>query len=214
MANDDKQTGANLACSGVVLAAVAVAGTTYLVGPEAPLRGSRPAMTEPQFHQSVTDQDVDARLWQDPFAAITKTIEKTPPDKSEHYEVAAPGGATAAATATHCLTPLATVEIRQSTLMTRRHNAGSPICGGWRGPAAHAVIYMLRGDNGASETDPRATEETADNNWIKTGPHVMIVGAQAKNLFAAYPRDAKPDPTKPYVMWPGTAYEHLMLPVK
>jgi hypothetical protein len=22
------------------------------------------------------------------------------------------------------------------------------------------------------------------------------------------------DPTKPYVMWPGTPYEHLMLPVK
>jgi hypothetical protein len=31
---------------------------------------------------------------------------------------------------------------------------------------------------------------------------------------AAYPRDAKPDPSKPYVMWPGTPYEHWMLPVK
>jgi hypothetical protein len=61
MANDDKQTGANLASSGVVLAALAVAGTSYLVGHEAPLRGSRPAMTEPQFHQSVTGQDIDAQ---------------------------------------------------------------------------------------------------------------------------------------------------------
>jgi len=81
-------------------------------------------------------------------------------------------------------------------------------------PQKLGIIYMLKGDNGASNTDPYATEETANNNWIKTGPHLMIVGAQAKSLFAAYPRDAKPDPTKPYVMWPGTAYEHLVLPVK
>jgi hypothetical protein len=44
--------------------------------------------------------------------------------------------------------------------------------------------------------------------------HVMIVGAEAKNMMQGYPRDAKPDPTKPYVMWLGTPYEHLMLPVK
>jgi hypothetical protein len=40
----------------------------------------------------------------------------------------------------------------------------------------------------------------------------MIVGSGAK-MLSGYPRDAKPDPTKPYVMWPGTPYEHLMLPV-
>jgi hypothetical protein len=81
-------------------------------------------------------------------------------------------------------------------------------------PQKLGFIYMLRGDNGASNTDPYATKETAGNNWIKTGPHVMIVGAEAKSMIAAYPRDAKPDPAKPYVMWPGTVYEHLMLPVK
>jgi len=53
-----------------------------------------------------------------------------------------------------------------------------------------------------------------DNNWIKTGSHVMIVGGEAKSMLQGYPRDAKPDPTKPYVMWAGTPYEHLMLPVK
>jgi hypothetical protein len=73
-------------------------------------------------------------------------------------------------------------------------------------------VYMLAGDRGASNTDPFAEKETPTNNWVKTGPHVMIVGA--KGMTAAYPRDAKADPTKPYVMWPGTPYEHLMLPVK
>lgn len=81
-------------------------------------------------------------------------------------------------------------------------------------PQKLGFIYMLRGDNGTSNTDPFATKETPGNNWIKTGPHVMIVGAEAKTMLQAYPRDAKPDPSKPYVMWPGTPYEHLMLPVK
>ena len=85
-----------------------------------------------------------------------------------------------------------------------------------KGPAPQKLgfIYMLRGDNGTSNTDPYATEETPDNNWIKTGSHVMIVGAEAKSMMQVYPREATPDPTKPYVMWPGTPYEHLMLPVK
>jgi hypothetical protein len=81
-------------------------------------------------------------------------------------------------------------------------------------PQKLGFIYMLRGDNGTGNTDPFAAKETPDNNWSKTGPHVMIVGAEAKSMLQAYPRDAKPDPSKPYVMWPGTPYEHLMLPVK
>jgi hypothetical protein len=104
---------------------------------------------------------------------------------------------------------------------------GSPMCGdkpamewaqAWQdkgaAPQKMGFIYMLRGDNGASNTDPYATKPTADNNWIKTGPHVMIVGAEAKAMLQAYPRDAKPNARSPYVMWPGTPYEHLMLPVK
>jgi hypothetical protein len=74
-------------------------------------------------------------------------------------------------------------------------------------------IYMLAGDTGASNTDPYATEKTADNHWIATGSHVMIVGVAAKDM-KGYPRTAGADPTKPYVMWPGTPYEHLMIPVK
>jgi len=85
-----------------------------------------------------------------------------------------------------------------------------------KGPAPQKLgfIYMLRGDNGASNTDPYATGEKSDNNWVKTGSHVMIVGADAKAMLQAYPRDAKPDPHKPYVMWAGSPYEHLMLPVQ
>jgi hypothetical protein len=77
------------------------------------------------------------------------------------------------------------------------------------------LVYALAGDTGASNTDPWATAKTADNHWVETGPHVMIVGAAAKTMAGAgYQRTADPDPAKPYVMWPGSPYEHLMIPVK
>ena len=43
--------------------------------------------------------------------------------------------------------------------------------------------------------------------------HMMIVGAAAKTM-GGYSRTTDPDPTKPYVMWPGSPHEHLMIPVK
>lgn len=79
-------------------------------------------------------------------------------------------------------------------------------------PAQNGFMYMLSGDAGASNTDPYATEQKPDNHWIKTGPHVMITGPAAKGM-QGYSRDAEPDVTKPYVMWPNTPYEHLMVPV-
>jgi hypothetical protein len=78
-------------------------------------------------------------------------------------------------------------------------------------PDKVGFIYMLNGDNGASNSDPWATKPEPGNHWIKTGAHVMIVGPPAKTMVG-YPRTGDPDPTKPYVMWPGSPYEHLMLP--
>jgi hypothetical protein len=80
-------------------------------------------------------------------------------------------------------------------------------------PDKTGFAYMLAGDTGGSNTDPFAKEQKPDNHWVRTGPHVMIVGSGAKAM-QGYPRSADPDPTKPYVMWPGTPYEHLMIPVK
>jgi hypothetical protein len=74
------------------------------------------------------------------------------------------------------------------------------------------VMYMLEGGTDASNTDPYAAAPTADNDWVKTGPHIMIVGSPA--ILAGYPSGAKPDTSAPYVMWAGTPYAHLMVPVK
>jgi hypothetical protein len=77
---------------------------------------------------------------------------------------------------------------------------------------AVGVMYMLEGGTDASNTDPYATKPTATNGWISTGPHVMIVGS--KDILTGYPAAAKPDTSAPYVMWAGTPYAHLMVPMK
>lgn len=78
-------------------------------------------------------------------------------------------------------------------------------------PAETGFMYMLAGDDGTSNTDPYATAPTATNHWVKTGPHVMLLGPSVKTM--GYPMTADPDPSKPYVMWPNTPYAHLMIPV-
>ncbi|HXZ47143.1 MAG TPA: hypothetical protein VEH02_10495 [Pseudolabrys sp.] len=86
---------------------------------------------------------------------------------------------------------------------------------GHQAPPAGKVgfMYMLAGGTDASNTDPYATKPSANNHWIKTGPHVMIVGADA-SFYDTYPKNADPDTSVPYVMWAGTPYQHLMAPVK
>jgi hypothetical protein len=80
-------------------------------------------------------------------------------------------------------------------------------------PGKTGLMYMLEGGTDASNTDPYAKQPTAGNHWVKTGPHLMIVGAD-KSFYDNYPKSADPDTSAPYVMWAGTPYEHLMAPVK
>ncbi|HXQ30472.1 MAG TPA: hypothetical protein VN790_00715 [Steroidobacteraceae bacterium] len=80
-------------------------------------------------------------------------------------------------------------------------------------PAKVGLMYMLAGGTDASNTDPYAEKPTAENHWIMTGPHVMIVGAD-QSFYDAYPKSADPDTSVPYVMWAGTPYQHLMVPIK
>jgi len=75
------------------------------------------------------------------------------------------------------------------------------------------VMYMLEGGTDASNTDPYAKKPMSSNHWIKTGPHFMIVGADAA-FYDMYPKSPDPDTSMPYVMWAGTPYQHLMAPVK
>ena len=76
-------------------------------------------------------------------------------------------------------------------------------------PKTVGVAYMLKGDKGASNTDPYATKATPDNKWVVSGPHIMLLPTDPSQLDA-YPDDW----TKggPWVMWKGTPYAHIMVP--
>ena len=71
------------------------------------------------------------------------------------------------------------------------------------------ISYMLGGDEGASNIDPYAEGPTDDNEWIEEGPHLMILAPAA--MLDGFPADPKNG--GPYVMWRGTPYQHLMVPV-
>ena len=77
-------------------------------------------------------------------------------------------------------------------------------------PKAVGVAYMLQGDTGASNTDPYATKPTSDNQWVVSGPHIMLLPADRSQLDA-YPTD--PNTGGPWVMWKDTKYAHIMVPV-
>ena len=90
---------------GLIIALLAAMGILGLV--QAPLKPERPA--EPKAGLRVVgDQDVDARLWQDPFAAVddARQADKSPAT-SRSIEVAENGIPSAL---THCRPPKATVE--------------------------------------------------------------------------------------------------------
>lgn len=79
-------------------------------------------------------------------------------------------------------------------------------------PSRMAIAYMLSGDmpgGGASNIDPFATEPTADNQWVVEGPHLMVIGPDPVTEGMT----TDPDTGGPYVMWEGTPYEHIMVPV-
>ena len=65
------------------------------------------------------------------------------------------------------------------------------------------------GNGGGSNIDPYAEGPTDDNEWIVEGPHLMILGPAA--LLDAIPTD--PQNGGPYVMWKGTPYAHVMVPI-
>lgn len=86
---------------------------------------------------------------------------------------------------------------------------------GHRDPPTGKVgfMYMLAGGTDASNTDPFAQKPSANKHWVKTGPHIMIVGADA-SFYDSYPKSPDPDTSQPYVMWAGTPYQHLMAPIR
>lgn len=72
------------------------------------------------------------------------------------------------------------------------------------------IAYMLAGDAGASNSDPYATSADEVEDWVQTGPHLMII-VPDPSLLEGIPTD--PANGGPWVMWEGTPYAHVMVPV-
>ncbi|MCP1337891.1 hypothetical protein [Futiania mangrovi] len=75
------------------------------------------------------------------------------------------------------------------------------------------IAYMLAGDapnGGASNVDPAASQPTTKNDWVVEGPHLMVIVPDNATLEGL---PTTPDTDGPYVMWPGTPYAHIMVPV-
>jgi hypothetical protein len=75
-----------------------------------------------------------------------------------------------------------------------------------------SLSYMMAGEGealGVSNIDPFATEPTDDNQWVKEGPHLMILVPDQTAL-----EGLSTDPNDPvYVMWKDTPYAHIMVKV-
>lgn len=72
------------------------------------------------------------------------------------------------------------------------------------------LSYMLLGGSGASNDDPFQEEPLEGEVWLYGPPHVMILlpGGYETTGLPTSPNDGGP-----WVMWAGTPYEHIMMPI-
>lgn len=77
-------------------------------------------------------------------------------------------------------------------------------------PEQMGIGYMLAGDAGSSNIDPYAEVPTDNNQWVVEGPHAMVIVTDPAQL-EGLPTD--PNNGGAYVMWKGTPYVHIMVPV-
>jgi len=79
-------------------------------------------------------------------------------------------------------------------------------------PNKFSVSYMLAGEGsalGVSNSDPHATEPGKSKDWVKEGPHLMIVVPDRAML-----EGLSTNPNDPvYVMWKDTPYAHIMVKI-
>lgn len=71
------------------------------------------------------------------------------------------------------------------------------------------LSYMLAGDGGVSNSDPYHADHVNAEDFIKEGPHLMLI--VPKGMLEGITDD--PHAGGPYVMWKDTPYAHIMIPV-
>ena len=79
-------------------------------------------------------------------------------------------------------------------------------------PDRVGISYMMQGEPdgaGVSNSDPAHPDPQSADDYVETGPHLMIVVPKAML------KGITDDPTQggPYVMWGDTPFAHIMIPV-
>ncbi len=72
------------------------------------------------------------------------------------------------------------------------------------------IAYMLQGAADASNTDPFKAAPDPGEQWVISPPHLMLIVPDPAAI-ADLPTD--PHNGGPWVMWKGTPYQHVMIPV-
>src|ERR1700731_4850324 len=83
MANRSKHPTPNIGANGFTWLLGGAAGTFFVTN-RLPLEGSRPPTVEKSIPELRGVQDIDARLWQDPFATVADRLTRFPELKPEN----------------------------------------------------------------------------------------------------------------------------------
>jgi len=101
--------------------------------------------------------------------------------------------------------------IREALSAAPPEVAKTAIVKNWDGTVLKpGTAYMLAGDVGSSNTDPYAEAPTSNNQWVEPGPHLMVLVPNPAELDGV---STDPYGGGPFVMWKGTPYVHIMVPV-
>lgn len=80
----EKSTGSNILANGFVWVAAVAASALLFGASESPIVGSRPSITlVSQNAAAPVEEDVDARMWQDPFSAVAKSVADASEDQGK-----------------------------------------------------------------------------------------------------------------------------------
>lgn len=72
------------------------------------------------------------------------------------------------------------------------------------------IAYMLGGDGGVSNSDPYGFDPATADDWVAAEQHLMLL-LEDPASYEAFPSD--PSYGGPWVMWKGTPYAHVMIPI-
>ena len=73
------------------------------------------------------------------------------------------------------------------------------------------IAYMFQGEPNGNNVDPFDTEPDPGEVWVQEGPHLMMIVLPDPKMLEGISDD--PHNGGPYVMWKGTPYAHITIPI-